>query len=331
MGDWALRSPVVFLIFNRPDTTAKVFEAIRKARPQKLLIVADGPRQDRPGEVEKCDATRKIVERIDWDCEALRNYSTTNLGCRTRVASGLDWVFEQVEEAIILEDDCLPHPTFFRYCDELLERYRTDQRVASIRGDNWPGGALDDYSYRFTIYPSIWGWATWRRVWRNYDVDMKEWPSHRSAPWLRDWIGTGSATKEWQTYFDKTYRKENNTWDFQFVFAAWCQSQYSIVPAVNLISNIGVGLESTHVMRDDNPRLNRPAEEIAFPLKHPSAIVRYRELDAIGETQGAILEHELLKAVRVIIQLLEWLRRRKLVRWFVMPVVRVIRSVRRAS
>src|SRR5262245_27851901 len=131
-----INTPLAFLVFRRPQTTARVWEAIRQARPKTLLIVADGPRATHTGETELCAQVRAICDRVDWPCEVLRNYAETNLGCRQRVSSGLDWVFQTVEEAIILEDDCLPHPTLFSYCQELLERYRYDERVMLISGAN---------------------------------------------------------------------------------------------------------------------------------------------------------------------------------------------------
>ena len=151
-------TPVAFIIFNRPDTTKRVFAEIAKARPPKLLVIADGPRADHPADVEKCAAVRAIIDGVDWDCEVLKNYSDVNLGCKRRVSSGLDWVFDTVEEAIILEDDCLPHPTFFRFCEEMLEKYRDDKRIAMISGDNLQfGRKRTGYSYYFSRYPHIWG------------------------------------------------------------------------------------------------------------------------------------------------------------------------------
>jgi hypothetical protein len=155
--DFQLKTPVAFLVFNRPESTIKVFEEIRRARPPRLLVAADGTRADRPGEAEKCAAVRAIIDTVDWPCEVLKNYSDVNLGCKVRVSSGLDWVFEQVEEAIILEDDCLPHPTFFRFCEELLERYRYDERVGIISGDNFLFGVRRTQdSYYFSRYAHIW-------------------------------------------------------------------------------------------------------------------------------------------------------------------------------
>ena len=120
MKNWQLNTPVAFLIFNRPHTTQRVFAEIAKARPPKLLVVADGPRNDRPGEAELCAQTRAIIDQVDWDCEVLTHYADKNMGCKKRIASGIDWVFTQVEEAIILEDDCLPEASFFQFCEENL-------------------------------------------------------------------------------------------------------------------------------------------------------------------------------------------------------------------
>ena len=182
MTNWKLETPVAFLVFNRPHTTDKVFSEIAAANPRKLLIVADGPRPDQPGEAERCVAVRAIVDRVDWDCEVLTNYSDINLGCKARISSGLDWVFDTVEEAIVLEDDCLPHPSFFRFCEELLVKYRDDERIAQIGGVNFQSGRRrTNYSYYFSRYAHIWGWATWRRAWRHYDVALKAWPLIRDG------------------------------------------------------------------------------------------------------------------------------------------------------
>ena len=162
MSTYICKSPVAFLVFNRPETTRRVFAEIAKARPRKLLLVADGPRRQLPDEHARCREVRQIVSGVDWDCEILTNYSEDNLGCVVRVSTGIDWVFTQVEDAIILEDDCLPHPTFFRFCDEMLEMYRVDDRIMTISGDNFQFGRRRwNYSYYFSRYPHIWGWATW--------------------------------------------------------------------------------------------------------------------------------------------------------------------------
>jgi hypothetical protein len=203
MSNYQLRTPVAFIIFNCPETTDRVFEQIAKAKPSKLLVIADGPRENSPGEAERCAAVRSIIDNVDWDCEVLTNYSDVNLGCKRRIASGLDWVFDTVEEAIILEDDCLPDPTFFRFCDELLEKYRDDERITMISGDNFQfDRKKTDSSYYFSRDPHIWRWASWRHVWKNYDVDMQLWPEIRDGGWL-NYLETQKAYFIGDTYLRK--------------------------------------------------------------------------------------------------------------------------------
>jgi hypothetical protein len=279
MREQQLNTPVAFLVFNRPDTTVRVFEAIRQARPSKLLVVADGPRADKAGEVERCAVVRRIIDGVDWPCEVLKNYSDTNLGCKNRVSSGLDWVFETVEEAIILEDDCLPHPTFFRFCEELLERYRDDERVAMISGDNFQfGKRRTEFSYYFSIYPHIWGWASWRRVWRNYDVCISKWPAIRDGDWLFDQSGDRRMARYWANIFQRTYTGEIDTWDYQLVFTVWINHGINILPNVNLVSNIGFGVTATRTR--GNTMLNGlEVYPMEFPLRHPPHMIPDRRTD----------------------------------------------------
>jgi hypothetical protein len=275
MGDFQLKTPVAFLIFNRPDTTEKVFEAIRQAKPPKLLVVADGPRPDRPGEAEKCKEARAIIEQVDWDCEVLTNYSDVNLGCKNRVSSGLDWVFNTVEEVIILEDDCLPHPTFFRFCEELLDHYRYDNRIAVISGQNVQlGKKRTDYSYYFSRYNHCWGWASWKRAWQAFDFDMKLWSEVRDGNWLEDILANSKAVKYWRKIFNSTYQGSNQSWAFRWTFSCWMQNYLSIISNVNLISNIGFGQQSTHTPDTDSPFAHMPTEPITFPLQHPPFVIR---------------------------------------------------------
>ena len=192
------RSPVVLLMFARPDTTARVLDSIREARPRRLLLVADGPRDEVPGETERCEQTRALAERVDWDCEVSTEFADRNLGQKTRVESGLTWAFGLEEEAIVLEDDTLPHPDFFRFCDELLERYRDDERVLSIAGSNFQfDGPASADSYYFSRYPHIWGWAGWRRAWELDDPEMERWPELRESDWLERLIDAPHAAAYW--------------------------------------------------------------------------------------------------------------------------------------
>ncbi len=274
-----METPVAFIIFNRPDRTERVFAEIAKARPTKLLLIADGARADRPGEAEKCVATRAVVEKVDWDCEVLKDYSEVNLGCGLRPASGISWVFQNVDEAIILEDDCLPDPTFFRFCDEMIDRYREDKRVMTISGNNFQYGTKRTaQSYYFSRYPHTWGWATWRRAWELYDFEMKLWPPLRETSWLLDTLGDPESAAYWRTIFDGLSRI-SDVWDYQWIFSCWAQNGLAVLPNVNLISNIGWGDDATHTRTRDNPSANLRTEAMSFPLDHPTCMIRNREAD----------------------------------------------------
>src|SRR3954451_2850867 len=178
------------IIFRRPEYTARVFERIREARPERLFVIADGPRPGNADDARRCEQARAVVEGVDWRCEVVRDFAEENLGLKRRIPSGLDWVFDEVEEAIVLEDDCLPHPSFFGYCEEALARHRDDARVTTISGDCFDfAGERGSASYRLSRYPLIWGWATWRRAWRAHDPALRRWPELRGRRWLKRRLG----------------------------------------------------------------------------------------------------------------------------------------------
>jgi len=242
-------------------------------------VIADGPRADKPGEAEKCAQVKAIIDRVDWDCEVLKNYSDENLGCKMRPASGLDWVFDTVEEAIILEDDCLPHPTFFRYCQELLDYYRNDNRIMMISGNNFQfGRKRTDYSYYFSKFPHIWGWASWRRAWKYYDIQMTLWPEVRKGKWLQDILKSDKAVTYWTKIFDVAYKNQIDAWDYQWTFACWIQNGLSILPNINLVSNIGFRPDATHT-KGESILSNVSVEEMVFPLKHCPYVICDEEAD----------------------------------------------------
>jgi hypothetical protein len=280
-----IKTPVVFLIFNREDKTKRVFEAIRQVRPSTLLVVADGPRITRPDEAEKCVAVRSIIDKVDWNCKVLTNYSDANLGCKKRISSGLDWVFSQVEEAIILEDDCLPSSSFFSYCEELLTRYRHDERIFSISGLNVQFARRpDSYSYHYSCHSHVWGWATWKRAWQHYDVAMRVWPEVRDNNLLENILPTAKAVKYWTDIFQGTYDNQIDTWDYQWILTCFIQHGLSIIPSTNLVSNIGFGDGATHTVNKFSPYANLSVGVMHFPLKHPPFVIR--DLSADNFTQN---------------------------------------------
>ena len=273
MSEFKLNTPVALLIFNRPDTTERVFNAIAKARPLKLLVVADGPRPQREGEAELCAQTRAIINRVDWDCEVITEFADSNMGCKRRVASGIDWIFEQVEEAIILEDDCLPDPSFFRYCEEMLKRYRDNERVGMVSGGNLQfGRQRGSGSYYFSKYTHIWGWASWRRAWKHYDRDLTLWPAFRDQGLLTQLFETSGEQEYWRNSFQWVHEGSLDTWDVSWTFTAITHGMLQVVPNVNLISNIGFGANATHT-HVVGVHANMPTQPIEFPLVHPTFVL----------------------------------------------------------
>jgi len=267
-----LTTPVLFLIFNRPDTTQKVFNAIRQAKPKQLFVAADGPRPDREGEKEKCQRARQIATSVDWDCEAKTLFRDKNLGCKIAVSSAIDWFFENVEEGIILEDDCLPEQSFFQFCEKMLVRYRNDTRIMMVSGTNYLFNKIKiSESYFFSKYYAIWGWATWRRAWMKYDIKMNSWPEFRNNKQLT-WIFNDKEIIEYYTnMFQAVYSKRINTWDIQWVYSCIFNNGLSIVPGKNLIANIGV--TGTHTGSKPSIFINMPTGAINInSIKHPKFV-----------------------------------------------------------
>ena len=267
-----VRTAIAFIIFNRPDLTERVLAEIAKARPSLLLVVADGPRDEQERVV--CDTTRSLIDGVDWPCEVRRLYSEVNLGCKTRVSSGLDWVFDQVEEAIILEDDCIPHADFFRFCDELLMHYRDDERIGHIGGTDYnQGAARGNGSYYYSRYTSIWGWATWRRAWRDYDVTMAEWPDVKAQGGHLSMFGTREEGEHFEAVWDDVHSGNIDTWDAQWLFCRLLARSLSVSPNGNLISNLGCRQDATHTTVNSHPFAEIPCRDLVFPLAHPVAMM----------------------------------------------------------
>ncbi len=272
-----MKAPVVMVIFNRPSFTQRVFDRVREYAPPRLLVVADGPRSD--AEAVQCAATRAVIDRVDWPCEVLTNYADVNLGCDRRVTSGLSWAFEQCEEAIVLEDDCVPHPSFFPYCVELLDAYRHDERVMMINGCNLQfGRKRTPYSYYFSRYPHVWGWASWRRAWRYYGDGVGLWPTLRRTSWLQDLVADKDAAAYFRIEWDAMLAG-GRSWDYQWTFTCWVQNGLAITPNANLISNIGFGEAGTRAIASGHPFAVLPTEAIDVPLRHPPGMVRHAEAD----------------------------------------------------
>jgi hypothetical protein len=272
---------IAFIIFNRPDTTEAVFNAIRRAKPDRLFVISDAPRKDDARYIDSCAAVRKIVDVVDWDCQVHRNYADEHMGLQKRIPSGLSWVFEQVSECIILEDDCLPHPGFFRYCSELLDRYRDDERVMAISGENFAaaqGLKRGKHSYYFSKYFHCWGWASWARAWCHFDQSLSTWPIFKHSGALECWCPDPTERRFWTELFDREYQTELRSWDYMYFYACWTQSGLTILPNVNLISNIGFDPRATYSKDAYSWQGNLPTHDIG-ELSHPPFVVRNEPAD----------------------------------------------------
>jgi hypothetical protein len=280
-GGNLFETPILFLIFNRPDTTRQVFERIKQIKPKYFYIACDGPRSNKADETEIVRATRDwVIENITWDCEYKTLFRDTNLGCGRSVSSSISWFFQNVEMGIILEDDCLPDISFFTYCQELLILYKHDQRVSSICAPNMLGDIYkSSYSYSFSNYCLVWGWATWRRAWLQYDFKLSNWPEIKKTDFLKKINNTFFFKIYWNYIFNLCYEGKINTWDYQWIYASWQQSGLSIIPSVNLIRNIGIGNNSTHHVDEYFSKFSE--QQLLFPLIHPTKIQKTINLDIL--------------------------------------------------
>ncbi|MBF0205549.1 MAG: glycosyltransferase family 2 protein [Oligoflexia bacterium] len=279
---YQVKSAIAFFIYNRPHLTQKIFAKIAEVRPRKLFIIADGAKPFHKDQ-ELCKKTREIVDHVPWNCEVVRIYSETNLGCKNRVASGVTEVLSRENEIIILEDDIFPHISFFRYCDELLERYRDQPQIMMIAGTNFFKISHPHYSYFFSRYPGIWGWATWRRAWERYDVDIKDWPLRRRSKDFTKFFINSIEAKIFTTLWDDVYYDNFDTWDYQWDYCRFFSQGIGIIPSENLVCNIGFGEHATHTKNSDNFLAKIPLSSLPFPLIHPQidSISRFLDYDDV--------------------------------------------------
>lgn len=310
--------PVLLIAFNRPDVTQKVFDEIRKAKPAQFFMAVDGPRDDRPEEKALVQAVCDIARQVDWECEIATLFREKNLGCAIGVESAITWFFKNVEEGIILEDDCVPHQSFFQFCQEMLAKYRDENKIMLISGDNFQQGKKrGDASYYFSIYPNIWGWATWRRAWEYFDLNIKTFPQFMAEGKIEHIFKNKDTQKYWLDIFQKFYSgQRKDTWDYQWLYAVWLRNGLTVVPNVNLISNIGFGPEATHTNTPNPATTNIKTRELYFPIKHPSVIESYKEADAftfsvlfnregtasakVRKSIGRLIPHQIKKIIKNI-------------------------------
>lgn len=270
-------TPIALCVFNRPDLTKITFEQVAKRRPRKLFVYSDGAREGRPDEQARIEEARRIAESVDWDCELKTNYSDINLGCKVRMSSGISWVLEQVERVIVLEDDCVPAPSFFTYCESLLDRYENDERVMAISGNNFQSESRTSYSYYFSKYAHCWGWATWRRAWKKFDLAMPTWPEVKSTGVINMLTDSQEEADYFTEIFDAGHAGELKSWAYPWFYSCLINNGLTCLPDVNLVSNIGFGEDATHTIQS-SPLANLPTGQLD-KLHHPPFVFRHQAAD----------------------------------------------------
>ncbi|GAB3961644.1 hemolytic protein HlpA [Spirosoma harenae] len=305
-------APVLFIIFNKIEETKKVFQAIREYRPEKLFIASDGPRHDIPEEKKKCELIRAwVLQQIDWPCTVKTLFRQENVGCGKGPSLAIDWFFEHVSEGIILEDDCLPNKSFFDFCNALLVKYRDNHSISAISGNNFqttqPMFLEEDYY--FSVFPSSWGWATWKRAWTGFDFKLDSWDSVNQRELLQFLFPDKKFALWWQKKFNYLYREQpQDMWDFQFHYHSMKHKRLAIIPKANLVSNIGHGENGTHFQNPDNSIANLPTYNLELPLRHPDRIIRNYNADVevqkmlFGQVEIVKLMKQFKRLLKSIIQ-----------------------------
>ena len=285
MAKKSFDTPILLLVWKRPEKTKKIINAISKIEPKYLYVAGDGARENNKEEEKKVNETRDIIKNsINWNCKTKFLFSNDNKGCKRGVIAGINWFFKNVENGIIIEDDCLPHINFFYFCSELLDFYKDDQRIWSIGGNNFQDGKKRSKgSYYFSRYTHSWGWATWKRCWEKYDADLKNWPSFKKSGLLKTIIEEPNELKYWQDIWDKLYfLNEPDTWDYQWQLTCLMNGGLIIEPNQNLVENIGFDSEATHTKRGKSPakiNLQTLNQSSVFPITHQPFLIRSKEAD----------------------------------------------------
>ena len=267
-----MKTAILFLVFNRPDTTKVVFEKIRQAKPLRLYVSGDGARYGFKGEKEKIKKVREIATKVDWPCELKTFFRDKNLGCKQGVSSGIDWFFDNEEQGIILEDDCVPHLDFFTFCENMLNKFAKDERISVITGNNFQNNKIrGDGSYYFSKYNHCWGWASWKRAWKYYNGDLKFWTEWRASKDWFNYMPNKYERKYWEKIFDLVYEKKIDSWAYPWLASVWYKEGLTVTPNVNLVSNIGFGEDATHTKIKNDKNANMKTSSLK-QLKHPTII-----------------------------------------------------------
>lgn len=300
-------TPILLLIFNRPEQTQKVFDAIRLRQPKFFYIAADGPRPHHPADEKLTMQCRQIVSDVDWPCEIKTLFRASNLGCGAAPAEAISWFFDQVDEGIILEDDCLPSESFFDYCTALLQKYRNDQQIMAVCGTSYQPRPLDHYSYYFSKYIHVWGWASWKRAWQRYRFQLSE-ESMVTRKAVIDKMFANPRERRMWVHNMMLIENGLDAWDYQFMYWTWKNDGLAIIPWENMVSNIGFGTLATHTRNHQSEQANMPRHDIAV-IKHPEKVKahlkadRYERFHILIESPYTLYKNRLKSVIRRLFKL----------------------------
>ena len=265
--------PILFIVFKRLDTTKRVFEKIKEVRPKRLFVVADGPRTGHPEEIAQCQAVRNyILQSINWDCDFKIRFRDENSGVRRSPPDGISWFFNSNDRGIILEDDCLPNGSFFIFAREILDRYVDNESIMCVSGGFFQKKEIGSASYYFSQIPHVWGWATWSRAWKKYDIDMKTYPDFLKMRGLHQIFDSDYCRTELKCLLDQAHNPQSNSWDFQWAYALFENHGLAVTPNKNLVENIGFGPGAENSLDAKDPLANLHVEDLSFPLTHPARV-----------------------------------------------------------
>ncbi len=280
-----LNTPILFLTYKRFETSEKVFESIKNAKPKKLYFVSNAPKKNDKVELEKVQKVRSLLNEVNWDCDVVTLFRDEYLDVKESITFSIDWFFEHEEKGIILEDDCVPSQTFYPFCQELLDYYQNDENVYSIGGCCFlEDKNLLNNEYRFSRHTYIWGWATWKRAWLKYDVKMTNWPEFKKSKNYKSIFKNFIICSYWTNIFNMVYENQIKTWDYQWVYSIWLNNGISIIPNRNLVSNIGFGIDSNFTHDKKSIESNIKTSDFDLPLKHiTSKIENHNELKFVEQ------------------------------------------------
>lgn len=272
-------TPILVIIFNRPNLVQGLFNELKKQKPKQLFVFCDGARKDKLGEIELLQQSKSIFEtQIDWNCDLKTNYLEENKGAGRAISSAIKWFFENVEQGIIFEEDCFPHQDFFPYCEELLEKYKDDEKVMFIGGNNFQRRKVTQYSYYFSAYPHIWGWSTWKKTIEGYSFDIDDISKNEMKQIFKRYFDSWHEKEYWYDRFKLVKNNRINSWDYQLMFNIWRKNGVAIIPVVNLVKNVGFSKDALHCKNynDKNARLTL---NNILPIMHPPKIEINKKAD----------------------------------------------------